>query len=118
LANALQFLEETLPKKLLQWKQELRQLKKRGQRTVIWGSGSKAVAYLTTMGIHSEIEYVVDINPYKYGMYLAGTGHEIVPPAFLKEYRPDVVIVMNSIYTDEIRHDLERMGVIAELIEV
>jgi SAM-dependent methyltransferase len=118
LAKDVQGFETSFPRKLLQWKYELRQFKKRRQRTAIWGSGSKAVAYLTTMGIDSEIDYVVDINPYKHGMYLAGTGHEIVPPMFLKEYRPDVVIVMNPIYANEIRHDLEKMGVTAELIAV
>jgi SAM-dependent methyltransferase len=100
------------------WKRELRALKARGRRAVIWGSGSKAVAYLTALGVEDEIEYVVDINPYKHGMYLAGTGHEIVPPTFLTEYRPDAVFVMNPMYCDEIRCDLQRIGVAAELVAV
>ena len=77
---------------------------------MLWGSGSKAVSYLTTLGITDEIEYVVDINPHKRGKFLAGTGHEIVLPEFLVEYRPDAVIVMNPIYGDEIRKGLERLG--------
>jgi SAM-dependent methyltransferase len=118
LARDVKRFEATFPSKLKAWQHEIQQRKTRGQRVVVWGSGSKAVAYLTTMGIGSEIDYVVDLNPYKHGMYLAGTGHEIVPPKFLQEYRPDVVIVMNPIYCDEIRHDLEQMGVTAELIAV
>jgi SAM-dependent methyltransferase len=118
LATDVKRFAATLPSRLQGWRQELRQLKARGRRAVIWGSGSKAVAYLTTMGIDGEIEYVVDINPYKHGMYLAGTGHEIVPPTFLKDYRPDVVIVMNPIYCDEIRRELDRMEVAAELMAV
>jgi len=98
-----------------QWKSNLQNFGYRRQRAVIWGSGSKAVAYLTTLGIRDQIEYVVDINPYKHGMYLAGTGHKIVPPKFLKDYQPDVVIAMNPIYCDEIRRDLDQMGVKAEL---
>jgi SAM-dependent methyltransferase len=101
-----------------EWKRELRRIRDRNQRPVIWGSGSKAVAYLTTLGIDQEVEYVVDINPYKHGMYLAGSGHKIVPPAFLKEYRPDVVIVMNPIYNDEIRAELDRLDVAAEILSV
>jgi len=27
-------------------------------------------------------------------MYIAGTGQQIVPPEFLRNYQPDVVIVM------------------------
>ncbi len=118
LARDIRRFEEDFPNKVKKWKIELEWLRPREQRVVIWGSGSKAVAYLTTLGVSGEVEYVVDINPYKQGMYMAGTGHEIVPPKFLKRYRPDVVIVMNPIYCDEIRRDLEEMGVSAKLISV
>jgi hypothetical protein len=60
----------------------------------------------------------VDINPYKHGTYMAGTGQEIVGPEFLREYRPDVVIVMNPIYCNEIQQNLDRIGVTAELMPV
>jgi hypothetical protein len=49
---------------------------------------------------------------------MAGTGQEIVAPEFLKRYRPDVVIVMNPVYCNEIQQDLDRMGVTAELMPV
>jgi len=110
--------EKNYTNKLKRWKKELECIKERGQRAVIWGSGSKAVGYLTTLGISSEIKYVVDINRYKQGMYMPGTGHEIVPPKFLEQYRPDVIIVMNPVYFDEIRNDLREMQVSAELVAV
>jgi SAM-dependent methyltransferase len=98
------------------WKRDLQRIRERGQRAVIWGSGSKAVAYLTTLQVGEEIEFVVDINPFKQGMYLAGSGHKVLSPDALRDYRPDVVIVMNPIYCDEIGRDLDRMGVSAQLI--
>lgn len=101
-----------------EWRERLRRLESEGRRVVIWGSGSKAVAFLTTLGIGDTIEYVVDINPFKHGMYLAGTGHEIVPPARLKDSPPDVIIAMNAIYLDEIRADVSGMGIDAELLAV
>src|SRR5215472_8669510 len=79
-----------------------------GRRTVLWGSGSKAVAFLTTLGIHDEIEYVVDVNPYRAGKFLPCTGQSIVAPAFLRDYRPDNVIIMNPIYLREVEHELAR----------
>jgi len=79
-----------------------------GQRTVLWGSGSKAVAFLTTLGVHDEVEHVVDINPYRVGRFLPGTGQRIVAPAFVREYRPDNVVVMNPVYRDEIGRELAR----------
>ena len=81
-----------------------------GKRIAIWGSGSKAVSYLTTLGLADQIDSVVDINPHKWGKFLAGAGNEIVSPESLERSRPDVVVVMNAIYLDEIGRDLERRG--------
>ena len=88
------------------------------QRVVLWGGGSKAVAFLTTLGIRDEIQYAVDINPHKHGAYLAGTGQEVVAPAFLRSYRPDLVIIMNPVYVDEITRDLAAMGLQPEIVAV
>jgi hypothetical protein len=64
----------------------------------------------------NSIEYVVDINPHRKGYYMSGTGQEIVSPDFLAEYKPDVVIVMNEIYCDEIARDLKKMDLTPEMI--
>jgi hypothetical protein len=79
-------------------------------RAVIWGSGSKGVAFLNALPNSKKIEYAVDINPHRQGTFMAGTGQEIVSPEFLKSYRPSAVIVMNPVYVDEISADLKRMG--------
>ena len=118
IARDVETFERDYPAKVARWKDDLERATANGRRAVIWGSGSKGVAYLTTLGIHDEIRYTVDINPYKQGMYMAGTGQLIVAPEFLKEYRPDVVVVMNPIYLDEIRRDLEAMDIDAELVAV
>ncbi len=68
--------------------------------------------------MEGQIEYAVDINPFKQGMYLAGTGQKVVGPEFLKEYRPDAVIAMNPIYCEEIQRELDALGVEAELFAV
>ncbi len=78
---------------------------------VLWGSGSKAVSFLTTLGITDELQYVVDINPHRQGMFMPGTGHAIVSPDFLAEYKPDRVIIMNPIYREEITKMLKERGV-------
>jgi SAM-dependent methyltransferase len=90
------------------WLRRLRNWAAAGQRTVLWGSGSKAVAFLTTLGVHDEIEHVVDINPYRIGKYLPGTGQRIVAPTFLRDYRPDNVVIMNPVYRDEVGRELAR----------
>ena len=100
------------------WKSYLEKAKKDGRRIVIWGGGSKGVAFLTTLHIIKEIEYVVDINPNKHGTYMAGTGQQIVSPEFLVQYNPDIVIVMNPIYCNEIKESLDKMGINAKLESV
>ena len=90
------------------WLGRLRNWAAAGQRTVLWGSGSKAVAFLTTLGVHDEIEHVIDINPYRAGKFLPGTGQRIVAPAFLREYRPDNVVIMNPVYLREVEQELAR----------
>lgn len=109
---------ENYPHKLETWRRDLGEIVRRGGRAVIWGGGSKAVAFLNTLKIVDEIEYVVDINPYKHGTYIAGTGQKIVAPEILKAYKPDVVVVMNPIYCPEIQSDLDRLDVAAKLVSV
>ena len=42
---------------------------------------------------------------------MPGTGHEIVPPAALVDLDPNLVVVMNPAYEDEIRATLADLGV-------
>ena len=100
------------------WRDRIRKLFLSGKKVVVWGGGSKAVSFLTTLKIHDEVEYVVDINPNKHGMYLAGTGQKIMSPEFLKEYKPNVIIVMNPIYMSEIRNMLDELDITCELLSV
>jgi len=99
-----------------EWRRELARMKAEGKRVVLWGGGSKGVSFLTTLGLTlDDVAYAVDINPIKTGTYMAGTGQEIVAPAFLKEYRPDVVIIMNPVYRAEVTADLTAMGLSPEI---
>lgn len=91
-----------------------------GHRLAIWGSGSKCVSLISSLGLAKglgpELVAVVDINPHKHGKFLAGSGLEIVSPDALRSLRPEVVLVMNSIYSEEIRHDLAGRSLHPELI--
>jgi SAM-dependent methyltransferase len=98
------------------WKHKLEQITQSGQRAVTWGAGSKGVTFLNLLKIKDSIQYVVDLNPRKQGMYVAGTGQKIVPPEFLREYQPDVVFVMNHIYENEIRQLTLDLGLSPELL--
>lgn len=92
------------------WQHEFEQIKKSGKKAVVWGAGARGVTFLNTLGDQTAVEYVVDINPRKQGKYVAGTGQKIVPPEFLKDYQPDVVILMNPNYASEIEAQIADLG--------
>ncbi|MBT9314439.1 class I SAM-dependent methyltransferase [Leptothoe spongobia] len=104
--------------KVTTWQHELEKSLAQGHRVVVWGAGSKGVTFLNILKTQSRIDYVVDINPRKQGMYIAGTGQRIVSPEFLQDYQPDVVLIMNSIYKHEIQQTLESLGLNPELRSV
>lgn len=100
------------------WKSRIARAVAQGDRIVLWGGSSKGVSFLTTLGLDEEIASVVDVNPYKQGKFLPGTGHEVVSPAALRAIRPDVVIIMNPIYAHEVQSQLDTLGIKASLLAV
>jgi hypothetical protein len=100
------------------WKARLKDLEDRGRSAVIWGSGSKGVSFLTTLGLGDEIAAAVDINPHRQGYFMPGTGHRIVGPDDLIDLKPGAVIIMNPIYRDEIAADLAVRGLEPEILTV
>jgi SAM-dependent methyltransferase len=102
--------------KIRNWHRHLGRMARGGQQAVVWGAGSKGVTFLNLLETQGQIAYAVDINPRKQGMYVAGTGQQIVPPEFLREYQPDVVIVMNPVYEDEIRRFTGGLGLTSEFM--
>ncbi len=103
--------------KVEQWRMILHDLQQTGKRTVVWGAGSKGVTFLNSIP-QDGLEYVIDLNPHKHDRYIPGTGQRVVPPAFLRQHRPDVVLVMNPIYGDEIQGQLRSLGLTTEVMFV
>lgn len=116
LAQDVKFFTTEISQKLARWQQLLEQWHRQGKRVAIWGSGSKCVAFLTTLNAADKVHHVVDINPHRHGKFIPGVGKEIMPPEFLKEYQPDELIVMNPIYCSEIQQMLDEMGVTTQIV--
>lgn len=98
------------------WQRRLDGMAEAGQQAVVWGAGSKGVTFLNTLKPRNQVRYAVDVNPHKEGMYIAGTGQRIVPPQFLRDHPPDVVIVMNPVYKDEIQEQAKSLGLDADFL--
>ncbi|EAW36495.1 class I SAM-dependent methyltransferase [Lyngbya sp. PCC 8106] len=110
LAEVVKGFKTKFDQKIDFWKNKLETFKTEGKRVVTWGAGSKGVTFFNFLKMQNPIEYIVDINPRKQRKYVPGTGQKIVSPEFLEEYKPDIVIVMNPIYQEEIKKMLANMG--------
>ncbi|GAB4246456.1 MAG: class I SAM-dependent methyltransferase [Thermoleophilia bacterium] len=107
---------ETARRTATEWRDILRGAHGRGQTVALWGGGSKAVAFMSALELSEEVAYVIDINPHKQGLFLPGSGHQVLGPEELLKQPPDLVVVMNPVYREEIAAELARRGVNAELL--
>jgi SAM-dependent methyltransferase len=98
------------------WRSQLDYMLEQGKRVVIWGAGSKGVSFLNLLKPGEGIEYAVDINPKKHGRYVAGSGQKIVSPESLKKHPPEVVIIMNPIYREEIEGRAAEIGITPQFV--
>lgn len=116
LLSRVDMFRQNVGERLQSWRQWLDQVRRDGWKVALWGAGSKAAGFLVTLNVTNEVGCVVDINPGKWGHYQAGTRQRIVSPRDLEGYRPDVVLIMNPIYREEIGRDLEARGLKPELL--
>jgi SAM-dependent methyltransferase len=105
--------------KVAEWRTRLVDLARQGKRAVLWGAGSKGVTFLNTLGMDSGsgLTHIVDVNPRKQGCFVAGSGQQIISPQTLRSLKPDVVVIMNLVYSDEIKLALRDLGVDAAVLE-
>ena len=98
------------------WRDILDILRAGGKRVIAWGAGAKTVTFLNVVDPSgSRITHVVDINPRKLGRFVPGSAQQIVAPAALPELRPDLIVLMNGMYRDEISSTLDALGLNPEI---
>jgi hypothetical protein len=103
---------------IARWSAWIDERRSAGMTGVIWGAGSKGVSFLNAIDAGGVIDRAVDINPRKHGMFVAGSGQEIVGPEALRSHRPDFALAMNPNYLGEIAANLRQLDVTCELVAV
>ncbi len=94
----------------LAWMQETDRLRRAG-RVALWGAGAKGVTFANLADPLAErIDCVVDVNPKKQGKFLPGTGHPLIAPSQLGDYRVSTALVLNPNYVDEIHRTLQALN--------
>jgi SAM-dependent methyltransferase len=70
-------------------------LRQEGKRVVGYGAPGKGNTLLNYCGIRTDIlEFTVDRNPYKHGLFLPGTHIPIYPPERIRQCRPDYILIL------------------------
>jgi hypothetical protein len=98
------------------WRSKLDDATAGNRCVVLWGAGSKAVSFLTAVDRHEAVTAVADINPYRQGRFMPVTGHQIVSPDDVAALDPDLVIIMNPVYRNEISADLLKRNCAPEIV--
>jgi hypothetical protein len=98
------------------WKERIESINEHKKKVIAWGAGGPAINFLSTLQIREIINYVVDINPLRQGLYLPKTGQLVVPPDFVKEFKPDAVIITNATYKNEIKKQISDFGLNCEFL--
>ena len=87
------------------------QAKRAGKRVVGYGAPGKGNTLLNYCGIRTDfLDFTVDRNPYKQGMYLPGTHIPIEHPDRIRAARPDFVVILPWNFKEEIMRQLAYIG--------
>jgi SAM-dependent methyltransferase len=82
-------------------------LRRGGKQVVGYGAPGKGNTLLNYCGIRTDLlDYTVDRNPYKHGLFTPGTHIPIHPPERIAETKPDYVLVLPWNLVDEIAEQL------------
>jgi SAM-dependent methyltransferase len=78
-----------------------------GKSVVGYGAPAKGNTLLNYCGVRNDlVEYTVDINPHKQGLFLPGTRIPIFAPERIRETRPDYVLILPWNLKSEIARQL------------
>jgi len=82
-------------------------LRREGKQIVGYGAPGKGNTLLNYCGIRTDLlDYTVDRNPYKHGLYTPGTHIPIFDPERIAQTKPDYVLVLPWNLIDEIAAQL------------
>jgi SAM-dependent methyltransferase len=81
--------------------------KDRGKRIVGYGAPAKGNTLLNFCGVRTDfLDYTVDKNPHKQGMYLPGSQIPVFAPEHIMQDKPDLVLILPWNLKEEIMREM------------
>lgn len=108
----------SVTRELSTWRGRLTELAGAGKKAAIWGAGSKGITFANAVAEDAQagagLAALVDLNDRKHSLYAGGVALPVVAPGELPEVRPDLVLISNALYADEIQGMVRGMGLSPE----
>lgn len=98
------------------WSKQLTDWAEQKTRVFLWGSGGKAISFLSLIPEAQTIQSVIDINPNRQGRYTPKSVKRVISPAELRNERPEIIIMSNPVYRCEIEMEIQRQGLRCQLV--
>lgn len=81
----------------------LREIREKGKKTAGYGAPAKSSTLLNFCGIgRDEIEFIIEDNPMKVGLFTPGTHIPIKSPVAIEEQKPDYILILAWNFATEI----------------
>lgn len=116
LAEDLDAFERRSSRLIAGWNERLDVLQRSGRRVAAWGAGGRAITFFNLVRRAETVQDVVDINPKRQGLFLPRTAQRVLEPGALKKSRPDVVLITNPTFEEEIRAQVRDLGLACEFL--
>ncbi|MEL6997627.1 MAG: methyltransferase domain-containing protein [Pseudomonadota bacterium] len=93
------------------WQARLAEMGAAGRHAVIWGAGSKGITFSTMLPTpEGTLSAMIDLNARKHGKFIPGTGLRVAAPDEVAALAPDLVLIANALYADEIAETVRSLG--------
>lgn len=86
------------------------------EKVVVWGAGSKGITFVNVVPLAAHVGALVDVNTHKQGRFAPGTGTPVLAPDTLRNRPVEAIIIMNSLYRDEIAGIAAALGLVPEIV--
>jgi C-methyltransferase C-terminal domain/Methyltransferase domain len=110
LAREISTFRELYRKRVAFWSDWLAGLRRAGRTAVLWGSGARAVCFLSALRPGEEVPFLVDINPKRQGLHMPRTAQPVAAPESLAANPPDELLITHPVFETEIRGQAAALG--------